>query len=214
MAIMVASRQFYDTVAQTTHVVGDASGWTILPGGAGAYTTWASQQTFTVGDILVFNFTNRQHDVAEVVAANYEPCTSTNPIFLATTSPASLTLTTAGTHYYICTFPSHCQIGQKLTINVSASATTPTTPASPPTTPPPSTTPTTPASPPTTTPTPPSATPTTPMEPCPPTAPPTPSPLSPPTFTSDNITPPINGASSFTAVVPATFLAIGLAWLF
>ncbi|KAI3827373.1 hypothetical protein L1987_01446 [Smallanthus sonchifolius] len=186
MAIMVASMQLYDTVAETTHVVGDALGWTILPGGAAA-----------------LGFTTNLH---EVVAANYEPCTSTNPIYLATTIPDSLTLTTAGTHYYICTFPSHCQIGQKLTINVSTSATTPTTPASPPTTTPPSTTPTTPASPPTTTPTPPSATPT---EPCPPTSSPTPSPLSPPTFTSDNMTPPSNGASSFTAVVPATFLAIG-----
>ncbi|KAI3724968.1 hypothetical protein L1987_64737 [Smallanthus sonchifolius] len=118
IAIMVASMQFQSTVAQTRHVVGDALGWTIIPGGAGAYTDWASQQTFTVGDILVFNFTNGQHDVAEVVAANYEPCNSTRPISLVTTGPASLTLTTAGAHYYICTFPSHCQIGQKLTINV------------------------------------------------------------------------------------------------
>ncbi|KAI3670914.1 hypothetical protein L1987_87558 [Smallanthus sonchifolius] len=204
IAIMVASIQFHGTLAQTTHVVGDSLGWTIPPGGAAAYTTWASQQTFTVGDTLVFNFTNGQHDVAEVVAANYEPCTSTTPISLATTSPASLTLTTAGTHYYICTFTSHCQIGQKLTINVSASATTPTTPASPPTTTPPSTTPITPASPPTTTPT-------LPTEPCPPTSSPSSSPSSPPTTTP--LPPPSSGAPSFTVVIPATFLAIGLAFL-
>ncbi|KAF5789163.1 putative Phytocyanin domain, cupredoxin [Helianthus annuus] len=204
IAIMVASMQFHGTMAQTTHIVGDASGWTILNGGAAAYTTWASQQTFTVGDALIFNFTNRQHDVAEVSAAAYDPCTSTNPISLATTSPATLALTTPGTHYYICTFTSHCQIGQKLTINVSASATA---------TSPPLTTPTTPASPPTTTP--PSLTPTTPTElPCPPTSSPTSSPLSPPTFTTGNTTPtPNSAAPSFTAVVPAALMAIGLAFL-
>ncbi|KAK9069901.1 hypothetical protein SSX86_010297 [Deinandra increscens subsp. villosa] len=216
MAIMVASMQLYGTMAQTTHVVGDTMGWTIPQGGATAYTTWASQQTFTVGDILVFNFANGAHDVAEVSAAAYDPCTSTNPISLSTTSPTSLTLTTAGTHYYICTFTSHCQIGQKLTINVSAAATTPpttpTTPTSPPTaSTPPSMTPTTPASPPTATPTPPS---TTPMEPCPPTSSPSSSPMSPPTATSGNTTPPpSNGAPSFTFMVPATLLAMGLVFL-
>ncbi|KAK1418474.1 hypothetical protein QVD17_27619 [Tagetes erecta] len=210
MTIMVASMHFHVTIAQTTHVVGDTLGWTIPSNGAAAYTTWASQQTFIVGDILVFNYENGQHDVAEVSAAAYDPCSSTNPLSLATTAPTSLTLTNAGPHYYICTFTSHCQIGQKLAINVSTSTTTPppTTPASPPTTTP---TPPTPASPPTTTLTPP----TTPMEPCPPTSSPTGSPLSPPTTTSGSTTPPPpnSGASAFTAVMPATILAIGLAFL-
>ncbi|KAL4564012.1 hypothetical protein LXL04_028061 [Taraxacum kok-saghyz] len=239
MAIMVASMQFHGTKAQTRHIVGDALGWTIPPGGAVAYTTWASLQTFTVGDILVFNFTNGQHDVAEVSADAYGPCTANNPISLSTTTPTSLTLTTAGSHYYICTFTSHCQIGQKLTINVSAAATTappsttPTPPASPPTTmpTPPSATPTPPASPPTTMPTPPSATPTMPASPpkstlatptaapCPPTAPtssPSSGPSSPPTVVNtDGITtpPPSGGAPSLSAMVPVSFLIIGLAFL-
>ncbi|KAI7753029.1 hypothetical protein M8C21_016784 [Ambrosia artemisiifolia] len=205
---MVASIQFLGTMAQTRHVVGDALGWIIPTGGAAAYTTWASQQTFTVGDTLVFNFTNGEHDVAEVSAEAYGPCTSTNPISLTTTGPATLALNTAGPHYYICTFTSHCQIGQKLTINVSASATsppstTPTTPASPPTTSPPSTTGT-----------PPSTTPTMPTEPCPPTSSPTSSPLSPPTFTTDNTIPtPNSGASSLTIVMPAVLFAFVLAFV-
>ncbi|KAK1418475.1 hypothetical protein QVD17_27620 [Tagetes erecta] len=211
MTIMVVSMQFHNTIAQTRHVVGDTLGWTIPSNGAAAYTTWASQQTFTVGDTLVFNFNNGLHDVAEVSAAAYDPCTSTNPITLITTGPATLPLTTPGPHYYICTFTSHCQIGQKLAINVSASTTTPpsTTPASPPTTTPPPLTPTTPTSPPTTTPTPP-------MEPCPPTSAPSSSPLSPPTFTTGNTAPrppPSSGAPSFAAAVPATFFTIGLALL-
>lgn len=52
MMMMVASMQMQSSIAQTRHVVGDALGWTIPPNGAAAYTTWASQQNFTVGDSL------------------------------------------------------------------------------------------------------------------------------------------------------------------
>lgn len=38
--------------AQVTYTVGDSAGWNILPGGASAYTTWASNKTFVVGDVL------------------------------------------------------------------------------------------------------------------------------------------------------------------
>ncbi|RZB42275.1 hypothetical protein D0Y65_053025 [Glycine soja] len=42
----------HGSAAQTRHVVGDAMGWIIPPGGATTYTTWASNKTFTVGDTL------------------------------------------------------------------------------------------------------------------------------------------------------------------
>lgn len=38
--------------APVTYTVGDSDGWTILPGGASAYATWASNKTFIVGDVL------------------------------------------------------------------------------------------------------------------------------------------------------------------
>ncbi|KAL7600304.1 cucumber peeling cupredoxin [Lactuca sativa] len=215
MALMLASVQFHGTTAQTTHVVGDALGWNIPPNGPSAYTTWASGQTFSVGDVLLFNFTTGFHNVAEVSQAAYGPCTTTNPISIATNGPARVTLNAPGTHYYICTVGTHCQIGQKLTINVSAVSTTPApTPA--PATP-------APVSPPTATPAPSTTT-------SPPTSSPTPSseegsPISPPTSgqspsgsnapspTDNNIIPPPSPsfAPSFTAVVPFTFLAIALA---
>ncbi|KAG5076495.1 hypothetical protein JHK82_055190 [Glycine max] len=37
----------HGSAAQTRHVVGDAMGWIIPPGGATTYTTWASNKTFT-----------------------------------------------------------------------------------------------------------------------------------------------------------------------
>ncbi|XP_076906244.1 blue copper protein 1a-like [Bidens hawaiensis] len=226
---MVASMHMQSSMAQTRHVVGDALGWTIPTGSA--YTTWASQQTFVVGDTLFFNFTTDVHDVAEVSQAAYGPCTTTNPISITTTGPATVTLTAPGTHYYICTFGTHCQIGQKLAINVSAAPTTPP-PASTPTTPPtPTPTPTpTPVSPPTTTRSPaPAPSTTTPpptssqtpspvgaSPPSPTTSSPSPSDRTTPSTPSDTTPPPSTStaARSFIAVVPATFLAIALAFFY
>ncbi|KAJ0491520.1 putative Blue (type 1) copper binding protein [Helianthus annuus] len=177
MMLIVASMQMHSSLAQTRHVVGgDALGWNIPSNGAAAYTTWASQQTFNVGDTLFFNFTTGFHNVAEVSQAAYGPCTTANPISTITTGPATVTLTAAGPHYYICTVGTHCQIGQKLSINVSAAT------ATPPTTPPP-------ASPTTSGPSPNGE-----------TTPPPPSPST--------------AARSFTAVIPATFLAVALAFFY
>ncbi|GFZ20857.1 hypothetical protein Acr_29g0000190 [Actinidia rufa] len=130
LATMVVAALLQGSWAQTTHLVGDALGWTIPPGGPIAYSTWASKNTFTVGDVLVFNFASSSHDVAEVAKAAFDACNSTNPISISTTGPTNITLTTAGEHHFICTFPGHCTAGQKLAINVTAAATSPSPPPS------------------------------------------------------------------------------------
>lgn len=122
MIFLMALAMFGIAAAQTTHQVGDALGWVVPPGGDAAYAKWASTKTFRVGDILVFNFTTGTHSVAEVSKEAYGGCTTTNPISVSTTGPTSLTITTAGEHFYLCTFPGHCGFGQKLSINVSASS--------------------------------------------------------------------------------------------
>ncbi|KAI3803003.1 hypothetical protein L1987_31151 [Smallanthus sonchifolius] len=229
---MVAAIQMQTSTAQTRHVVLDALGWTIPSNGAAAYTTWASQQSFRVGDTLFFNFTTGSHNVAEVSQAAFGPCTTANPISINPTGPATVTLTTSGAHYYICTVGSHCQIGQKLSINVTAPAAAPTTPppAAAPTTPPPAAAPTTPpAATPTTTPTPAPVSPPAPTPGTAPTTPPTsseaptptgatpPSPnTSGPSPASDTTPPPPPPPSAATrslttAVVPGTLLAFALA---
>uniref|UniRef100_A0A5B6YU11 Putative blue copper protein n=1 Tax=Davidia involucrata TaxID=16924 RepID=A0A5B6YU11_DAVIN len=125
---MVVAAVLQSSAAQTTHVVGDGLGWNVPPGGPIAYSTWASRQTFTVGDVLVFNFSTGVHDVAEVTKAAFDACNSTSPISIATDGPKNITLNSAGEHYYICTFARHCDLGQKLAINVSATS----APSSPP----------------------------------------------------------------------------------
>ncbi|KAM0031034.1 putative Blue (type 1) copper binding protein [Helianthus debilis subsp. tardiflorus] len=166
--IAIASFCMPSTVAQTRHIVGDTFGWNVPSDGTATYTNWASRQTFNVGDTLLFNFTTGFHDVAEVSQAAFGPCTTASPISNNATGPTTLTLRTAGNHYYICTFGTHCNLGQKLMISVRGSSTTPT-----------------------------------------PTGSTTPAPagsMTPP--------PPASSSSSFTAVVPVTFLAAALAFFY
>ncbi|OAY47156.1 blue copper protein [Manihot esculenta] len=123
-AILIAAL-IQSSVAQTTHVVGNNSGWTIPNGGAAFYSTWAAGQVFSVNDILVFNFAANQHDVSKVTKADYDACTTANPILVETTSPARITINETGVHYFICNFTGHCSAGQKLMINVSAASSAP-----------------------------------------------------------------------------------------
>ncbi|KAJ4708240.1 Cucumber peeling cupredoxin [Melia azedarach] len=115
------------TAAKTTHVVGDSlGGWYIQPFTPLAYVAWATTQTFTVGDVLVFNFTTGQEDVAQVTKEAYLVCNSFKPISLKTIGPANFTLKSVGQYYFICTIGLHCSLGQKLAINViSAGASSP-----------------------------------------------------------------------------------------
>ncbi|XP_042480231.1 uclacyanin-3-like [Macadamia integrifolia] len=131
--VAIAALNLQCAVAKTTHVVGDSLGWTVPPGGAAVYSTWASKQSFTVGDVLLFNFTTGTHDVAEVKKAGYDSCDGSSTIgSVQNTGPTSINLSSAGESYYICTFSGHCSLGQKLALNVTATS----TPASPPTLPP------------------------------------------------------------------------------
>ncbi|KAG2384185.1 Umecyanin protein [Vigna angularis] len=110
------------SMAQTRHVVGDFAGWTIPPRGAATYIAWVSGKTFVVGDTLMFNFTNGHHDVAKVTKSVYDTCNGGNTLFTIASSPAIVALNETGEQYYICTFGSHCSLGQKLTINVVSRA--------------------------------------------------------------------------------------------
>ncbi|XP_039165068.1 stellacyanin-like [Eucalyptus grandis] len=120
-----------------TYTVGDAMGWTIAAGGAAAYEAWANSQIFEVGDILVFNFNDGAHDVAEVTDTSFNSCDGTNTLSIFTAPPARITLATAGQHFFICTVPGHCSLGQKVAINVTAPSPSGTPPSSSSAVPPP-----------------------------------------------------------------------------
>ncbi|XVE71469.1 hypothetical protein DITRI_Ditri10aG0153100 [Diplodiscus trichospermus] len=124
LATIVIAAMLESSSAQTAYVVGDGLGW-VVPPGSTAYSTWAANKNFRVGDTLVFNFQNGAHDVARVTKANFDACNANNPLLLLSTGPANVTLNETGDHYFLCGIPGHCNAGQKLAINVSAAASSP-----------------------------------------------------------------------------------------
>ncbi|CAI0629274.1 unnamed protein product [Linum tenue] len=87
-AIAIAAL-LHSSVAQTTHTVGGNTGWTIPQGGDSVYSNWASGNSFSVGDILVFNFAAGAHDVTQVNKADYDSCSASNPVLASTTGSSS-----------------------------------------------------------------------------------------------------------------------------
>ncbi|CAI9100813.1 OLC1v1037991C1 [Oldenlandia corymbosa var. corymbosa] len=145
---MASSRiQNYATLALTLVVLASSNvgktsaatyvvGWSNPAGGSASYAAFASQHSFRVGDILVFNFTTGADDLAIVTKQSYDSCSSSNPISLVTVGPVTVKLTSPGEAYFISTFSGHCSAGQKLAINVSSTAAA--APATPPPAPSPS----------------------------------------------------------------------------
>ncbi|KAI3795417.1 hypothetical protein L1987_38070 [Smallanthus sonchifolius] len=99
-----------EVVAAVDHTVGGPNGgWDLSTN----LVTWASSQTFTVGDNLVFQF-DSSHDVVEVTSANYGSCGLGSPISTTVSSPATIALTAAGSRYFVCGRGSHCSQGMKV----------------------------------------------------------------------------------------------------
>lgn len=106
--------------AQTTHTVGGNSGWDDSVN----YGDWAKGQTFAVGDSLLFNY-GITHAVDEVSEDDYTNCNTGNPKSSESNSPTTITLSAAGTRYFICPRSNHCNQGQKLAVTVAGGTPSP-----------------------------------------------------------------------------------------
>ncbi|KAL2497875.1 Cupredoxin superfamily protein [Abeliophyllum distichum] len=101
----------------TDYTVGDSSGWSM----GADYSTWTSGKTFAVGDTLVFNYPSG-HTVDEVSEKDYSACSTGNSITTDSSGATTVTLKTAGKHYFMCGVPGHCSGGMKLAVTVAAAA--------------------------------------------------------------------------------------------
>ncbi|KAJ4761081.1 Blue copper protein [Rhynchospora pubera] len=101
----------------TDYTVGDSSGWTT----GVDYTKWTGDKSFQVGDNLVFDFVSGAHTVTEVTKSDYSSCSTSNAISNSNSAPTTVSLTSAGTRYFICGVPGHCSSGQKLAVTVGSS---------------------------------------------------------------------------------------------
>lgn len=83
--------------------------------------------------IIVFKY-GGGHTVDEVSASDYNTCSVSTAINSDNSGATTVSLKTAGTHYFICGVIGHCANGMKLAVTVAAAGST-TTPSSPGTTP-------------------------------------------------------------------------------
>ncbi|KAH7522822.1 hypothetical protein ACOSP7_002590 [Xanthoceras sorbifolium] len=102
--------------------------------------TWATSQSFSVGDNLIFQYT-ANHDVLEVSKADYDSCQTSNAVQTYNNGNTVITLSSPGKRYFICGTVGHCSQGMKLEVDTLATSSPP--PASP-STPPPQASPSTP----------------------------------------------------------------------
>ncbi|XP_038887357.1 mavicyanin-like [Benincasa hispida] len=109
---------FTVSVAATVHKVGDSAGWTTLI--PVDYAKWASSKQFHVGDSLLFKYNTEFHNVLQVTQEQFKSCNSSSPVASYNSGADSIVLKRPGTFYYLCGFPGHCQVGQKVEVKVTA----------------------------------------------------------------------------------------------
>ena len=122
-AALVAAVMWAGMAAAAVYEVGDKAGWTIM--GNPNYGAWAASKKFHVGDIVVFTYNKQFHNVMAVSKADYKNCDVTKPIATWSTGKDSVVLNTTGHHYFLCGFPGHCGLGQKVDVRVAASSAAP-----------------------------------------------------------------------------------------
>ncbi|KAI3913702.1 hypothetical protein MKW98_011763 [Papaver atlanticum] len=102
-----------------TYDVGDTKGWTIM--GDVNYDEWASSKTFHAGDTLRFVYNRDYHNVLQVTSSDYKSCTTTAPLATYWTGNDAIPIIGDDDHFYfICGIPGHCEMGQKVGIQVAA----------------------------------------------------------------------------------------------
>ncbi|KAG5249520.1 hypothetical protein OIU76_003820 [Salix suchowensis] len=112
------------TCNAATYMVGDNSGWDLSTD----IDTWAQDKTFSVGDLLMFQYSS-SHSVEEVKKEDFDSCNTTNVLRTFTNGNTSVSLTNPGTRYFVCGNKLHCLGGLKLRVNVESNQADPPTAA-------------------------------------------------------------------------------------
>ncbi|KAG6542936.1 hypothetical protein Mapa_015627 [Marchantia paleacea] len=116
MAALLVLAILISTASATTYKVGDLTGW-VVPETATFFDDWAAKQSFVVGDKLIFTYASG-HNVYKVSSTDATACDSKNPLTIYASASPTVTLSTAGTHSFICEVLGHCILGMKMTVDV------------------------------------------------------------------------------------------------
>ncbi|XP_057531746.1 basic blue protein-like [Amaranthus tricolor] len=99
-------------ILAATYTVGGAGGWTFN------VNNWPNGKSFKPGDVLAFNYDKTVHNVVAVSKRGYDSCNSPKGAKTYQTGKDRIKLN-KGANYFICTIPTHCQSGMKISINAA-----------------------------------------------------------------------------------------------
>ncbi|CAN4095273.1 unnamed protein product [Withania somnifera] len=98
----------------TEYVVGGSAGWSLEAN----LELWLDGKTFKVGDVLVFNYDPKLHNLVQVDITGYSTCLPTNILYTDDSGKTTITLSEAGVFYYISSLLRDCLDGLRITITV------------------------------------------------------------------------------------------------
>ncbi|PKA62202.1 Blue copper protein [Apostasia shenzhenica] len=119
LLVVSAAAVLLQIAAATNFTVGSPGGsWDLKTN----LSSWASSNTFKIGDDLIFSYDASAHDVVEVTKAHYDSCSTSGAIKNHNSGNDVIPLTSAGKRYFICGVPGHCSSGMKVEIDTTAAA--------------------------------------------------------------------------------------------
>ncbi|MED6168037.1 hypothetical protein PIB30_008390 [Stylosanthes scabra] len=89
------------------------------------YSNLLANTKFNLNDILFFNYTTGTHNVVTLSKDDFKACNVKKKMETFDTGPTMFELNRTGEYYFACAFPFHCSLGQKLSVNVMASSSSP-----------------------------------------------------------------------------------------
>ncbi|XP_010690701.2 stellacyanin [Beta vulgaris subsp. vulgaris] len=121
MLLLLFMTSLVFTIAKSEVItVGDENRWT----DGFNYFSWAQNFNFSVGDVLVFGYTPRSHNVYDVTRETFQSCnTSSGVNAMYDSGDDHVELKEAKQYWFICTVDRHCQLGMRFGINVTATTT-------------------------------------------------------------------------------------------
>ncbi|CAK9237550.1 unnamed protein product [Sphagnum troendelagicum] len=113
--------------ATELHAVGGFVGWSVPPSGQTDWYSevWAKSISFQVGDVLVFSYSPDDNVYELADEADFAAC-KLDTIGVWYSGSTNITLTKAGTYYFVCGNEDQCKLGMKLRVKVEAEEATTT----------------------------------------------------------------------------------------
>ncbi|XP_019161593.1 PREDICTED: mavicyanin [Ipomoea nil] len=126
MLVVVIGAVMIEQVAAAQHVVGGSQGWDESTD----FDSWASGNTFKVGDQLVFRYNPGLHSVVELGSESaYKSCDTSSPVNSFSGGNDVVKLNKPGSRYFACGTAGHCEQGMKLKVT-TLTGNAPSNPAS------------------------------------------------------------------------------------